>query len=181
MISIDNKVQLQPILPTDIARLQELMWDIYPPAYSHFWEDKGFFYIHNQYSEKQILKELSQKNTQYYFIVFNNEIVGNFRVVWNEKLAGLSQEKQLKLHRLYLHPKTQHKGVGKTILSWLEEQARFKDYQILWLDTMEKQEQAFQFYQKRGYKYHAHVFLPFNLMHDSFRKMNQVYKVLGSL
>ena len=102
-------------------------------------------------------------------------------MVWNEKLTGLSQEKQLKLHRLYLHPKTQNKGVGKTIISWLEAQARFKDYEILWLDAMEKQEQAFQFYKKRGYKYHAHVFLEFNLMHGSFRKMNQVYKVLGSL
>ena len=98
-----------------------------------------------------------------------------------KKLTGLSQEKQLKLHRLYLHPKTQNKGVGKTIISWLEAQARFKDYEILWLDAMEKQEQAFQFYKKRGYKYHAHVFLEFNLMHGSFRKMNQVYKVLGSL
>ncbi|MDG1245935.1 MAG: GNAT family N-acetyltransferase [Polaribacter sp.] len=181
MITIHKKIQLQPILPNDIAVLQELMWDIYPPAYSHFWKDDGVFYIHNQYSKENILIELSQENTQYYFVVFNNEIIGNFRVVWNEKLTGLSQEKQLKLHRLYLHPKTQNKGVGKIIISWLEAQASFKDYEILWLDAMEKQEQSFQFYKKRGYKYHAHVFLEFNLMHGSFRKMNQVYKVLGSL
>ena len=178
MITIHKKIQLQPILPTDITHLQELMWDIYPPAYSHFWEDDGAFYINNQYSKENILIELSQENAQYYFVVFNNEIIGNFRVVWNEKLNGLPQEKQVKLHRLYLHPKTQNKGVGKTIVSWLEAQAIFKNYEVIWLDAMDKQEQAFQFYKKRGYKYHAHIFLDFDLMHAPFRKMNQFYKVL---
>jgi GNAT superfamily N-acetyltransferase len=178
MITINKKIQLQPILPADIKRLQELMWDIYPPAYSHFWEDDGAFYINKQYSKENILIELSQENAQYYFVVFKNEIIGNFRIVWNEKLPGLSEEKQVKLHRLYVHPKTQNKGLGKRIMSWLEEQAIFKNYQIIWLDAMDTQEQAHQFYKKRGYKYHAHTFLDFDLMHVSFRKMNQVYKVL---
>ena len=178
MITIRKDLQLQPIQTTDTVVLQALMWDIYPAAYSHFWEDGGDFYINNQYSKENILKELSQENAAYYFVVFNNEIIGNFRVVWNEKLSGFSEERQVKLHRLYLLPKAQNKGLGKIIVSWLEEKARFKDYQILWLDAMDTQEQAFQFYKKRGYKYHAHTFLDFELMHVSFRKMNQFYKVL---
>ena len=178
MITINKNLQLQPILTTNTALLQSLMWDIYPAAYSQFWEDEGNFYIKKQYSEENILKELSQENTAYYFVVFNNEIIGNFRIVWNEKLSGISEEKHVKLHRLYLHPKTQNKGVGNTIVSWLEEKASFKKYQIIWLDSMDSQEQASQFYKKRGYKYHAHTFLDFDLMHVPFRKMNQVYKVL---
>ena len=178
MIIIHKNVQLQPILTKDVLVLQGLMRNIYPAAYSYFWEDDGAFYINNQYSELHILKELSQENAAYYFVLFNNEIIGNFRVVWGEKLSGLSQEKQVKLHRLYLHPNCQNKGVGKSIVSWLEEEASFKNYQIIWLDAMDKQEQAFQFYKKRGYKYHAHTFLDFNLMHVPFRKMNQFYKVL---
>ncbi len=55
MITIHKKIQLQPILPTDITHLQKLMWDIYPPAYSHFWEDDGAFYVNNQYSKENIL------------------------------------------------------------------------------------------------------------------------------
>jgi GNAT superfamily N-acetyltransferase len=179
MITIQKNLQLQPILTKDILVLQDLMQNIYPSAYKYFWEDDGVFYINSQYSEENILKELSQESAAYYFILFNNEIIGNFRVVWNEKLAGLSQEKQVKLHRFYLHPKTQNKGVGKTIISWLEKQAKFKDYQVIWLDAMDKQEQAFQFYKKRGYIHHSYVFLNFKLMHASFRKMHQIYKVLA--
>lgn len=89
---------------------------------------------------------------------------------------GLSEEKQVKLHRIYLHPKTQGNGLGKKLLSWLEKEAKQKGYKIIWLDAMDEQPQAFQFYKKRGYKYHSHTFLPFELLYDEVRKMSQIYK-----
>ena len=162
MIIINKNIQLQPILKKDIALLQNLMSVIYPAAYKHFWEDGGLFYINKQYSEENILKELSQEKCDYYFIVYKDEIVGNFRIIWNEKLTGFSIEKQVKLHRLYLHSNTQGKGLGKILLSWLENKAKEKEYDIIWLDAMNAQEQAFQFYKKRGYIYQSHTFLILN-------------------
>ncbi|WP_228455108.1 GNAT family N-acetyltransferase [Polaribacter haliotis] len=132
--------------------------------------------MNSQYSKENILKELSVDNADYYFILFKDEVVGNFRIVWDEKLANLSEEKQVKLHRIYLHPKTQGNGIGKELLSWLEEKAKEKGYKIIWLDAMNEQPQAFQFYEKLGYQYHSHTFLPFELLHDKVRKMSQVYK-----
>jgi GNAT superfamily N-acetyltransferase len=154
------------------------MKEVYTAAYSHFWTDKGAWYLNSQYSEDTVIKELSEENAVYYFIVFNKEVVGTFRFVWDEKLKGISEEKQVKLHRIYLHPKTQGKGVGKKLLSWLEKKAQKKGYQIIWLDAMDKQVDAFEFYKKRGYLYHTHLFLPFDLMHKEVRKMSQIYKKL---
>ena len=154
------------------------MKEIYPLAYSHFWNDDGNWYVNSQYSKENILKELSQENAEYYFILFKDEIIGNFRIIWDDKLSNLSEEKQLKLHRIYLHPKIQGKGIGKQLMIWLEEKAKQKDYKIIWLDAMDAQPQAFQFYKNFGYNYHSHVFLPFNLMHDEVRKMSQLYKII---
>ena len=154
------------------------MKEIYPLAYSHFWNDDGNWYVNSQYSKENILKELSQENAAYYFILFKDEIIGNFRIIWDDKLSNLSEEKQLKLHRIYLHPKIQGKGIGKQLMIWLEEKAKQKDYKIIWLDAMDAQSQAFQFYKNFGYNYHSHVFLPFNLMHDEVRKMSQLYKII---
>ena len=154
------------------------MKEIYPLAYSHFWNDDGNWYVNSQYSKENILKELSQENAEYYFILFKDEIIGNFRIIWDDKLSNLSEEKQVKLHRIYLHPKTQGKGIGKQLMIWLEEKSKQKDYKIIWLDAMDAQPQAFQFYKKLGYNYHSHVFLPFNLMHDEVRKMSQLYKII---
>lgn len=178
MIKISENIQLKEVLNSDAEFLFRLMKEIYTPAYQHFWTDKGAWYINSQYSKENILKELSDKKARYYFIIFNDEIIGNFRFIWDENLEGLLEEKQVKLHRIYLYPKTQGSGIGRLLIAWLEKKAKQKDYQIIWLDAMNEQQNAFQFYKKLGYIYYSHIFLPFDLMHESFRKMSQVYKQL---
>mgnify|MGYP001948894941 CR=1 FL=1 len=176
MIKVSENITLKPILNTDTALLFKLMKEVYVLAYSHFWTDNGDWYVNSQYSKEHILKELSQENANYYFVLFNDEIIGNFRIIWDENLTGLANKKQVKLHRVYLHQNTQGNGIGKKLLSWLEQKAKEKKYQIIWLDAMNAQPQAFQFYKKLGYNYHSHTFLPFDLLHDEVRKMSQVYK-----
>ena len=178
MIKLTEQVSLQNITTADSTKLYHLMEEVYPLAYSHFWKDKGDWYINAQYSNEHILKEISEENTEYYFILFKDEIVGNFRIIWDEKLEGLSEEKQVKLHRIYLHKKTQGNGIGKKLVSWLEQKAIKKGYNAIWLDAMDKQPQAFQFYKKLGFVYHSHTFLPYDLLYKEVRKMSQVYKVL---
>ena len=178
MIKISQNIHLKKILSSDTKILFKLMKEVYPLAYSHFWTDKGNWYIHIQYAKENILKELSKENADYYFVVFKSEIIGNLRIIWDEKLEGLSEEKQVKLHRIYLHQKTQGNGIGKKILAWLEERVIQKGYKTIWLDAMDEQPQAFQFYKKLGYKYHSHTFLEYDLLFDKVRKMSQVYKIL---
>jgi len=100
------------------------------------------------------------------------------RIIWNKNLDGLLEHNQVKLHRVYLHQKTQGKGIGKKLLFWLEEIAKQKGYQVIWLDAMDEQPQAFQFYKNLGFKYHSHTYLPYELLHIELRKMSQVYKKL---
>ena len=178
MIKVNQNISLQAITIKDCETLYSLMKEIYPPAYAHFWKDDGSWYVNSQYSESNILKELSEEKTEYYFIFYQDEIIGNFRIVWDAKLDGLPHEKQVKLHRIYLHPKIQGNGIGKELLAWLEEKAKKNNYSTIWLDAMNEQPQAFEFYKKRGYKYLSHCFLDFELLHDRVRKMSQVYKTI---
>jgi len=178
MIKITEDLQLRTVFSSDTEVLSKLMTDIYYATYSQFWTDNGDWYVNTQYSKESLLKELLDKNSENYFILFKDEIIGNFRVVWGEKLVGLSEEKQVKLHRIYLHQKTQGNGIGKKLLSWLDEKAIKKGYKIIWLDAMNGQQQAFQFYTKLGYSYHSHVFLTFNFLRESVREMSQLYKRL---
>jgi GNAT superfamily N-acetyltransferase len=178
MIKVTEDLQLRTVLSSDTATLFKVMKQIYASAYSHFWTDKGDWYVNTQYSKEPILKELSEENSENYFILFKGEIIGNFRIIWDEKLAGLSEEKQVKLHRIYVYQKTQGNGIGKKLLSWLDEKAIKKEYKIIWVDAMNEQPQAFQFYKKLGYTYHSHVFLTFDFLYEAVRKMSQLYKRL---
>jgi GNAT superfamily N-acetyltransferase len=178
MIDITENLQLKSVLSSGAKTLFTLMKEIYPLAYSHFWTDQGDWYVNTQYCEKNILKELLEENSEDYFILFKNEVIGNFRFIWDEKLTGLSKENQLKLHRIYLHPKFQGNGIGKTLLAWLDAKAIQKGSKIIWLDAIDAQSKTFQFYKKLGYNYHSHVFLTFDFLHAAARKMSQVYKIL---
>ena len=178
MIDITENLQLKSVLSSDAKTLFTLMKEIYPLAYSHFWTDQGDWYVNTQYCEKNILKELLEENSEDYFVLFKNEIIGNFRFIWDEKLTGLSKENQLKLHRIYLHPKAQGNGIGKTLLAWLDGKALRKGCEIIWRDAMDAQFKVFQFYKKLGYSYHSHVFLTFDFLHVAVRKMSQIYKKL---
>tara|TARA_B110001450_G_scaffold55210_1_gene51748 strand:+ start:322 stop:864 length:543 start_codon:yes stop_codon:yes gene_type:complete len=180
MIQISKDIQLKKINNSDSESLFILMKEIYSYTYSHFWKDKGDWYINSQYSKENLLKDLSQKKSDYYFIIYKTEIVGNFRIIWDEKLKGWPKEKQVKLHRVYLNQKTHGIGIGKKLISWLEEKAFKKGYQMIWLDAMDAQSQAFKFYKKLGYKYFSHEFLTYNLLYNEVRKMNQFYKVLNN-
>jgi len=44
---------------------------------------------------------------------------------------------------------------------------------------MVEQEDSFKFYKKRGFIYHSHIHLDFELMYDDFKKMSQIYKLLS--
>ena len=178
MINISENIQLKEVLNTDSESLFMLMKEVYPSAYSHFWEDAGDWYVNTQYSNENILKELLEEKAQYYFVLFKNEIIGNFRIIWDKKLAGFDIKKNVKLHRIYLHSKAHGNGIGKKLLNWLENEAIKKQYELIWLDAMNEQSQAFKFYKKLGYQYHSHCFLDFELMHDKVRKMSQLYKEL---
>lgn len=178
MIQIAENLVLKEIKASDCELLYDVMKEIYPLAYHHFWKDKGNWYVNFQYAKHNILQELKQEDSNYYFVIYKDEIIGNFRIIWDEKLQGLHFSKQVKLHCIYLHQKTHGLGIGKQLLSWLEQKAFENNYDVVWLDAMDEQPQAFQFYKKRGYKYHSHSFLPFELLYDNVRKMSQVYKVI---
>lgn len=175
MIQINKSLYLQPILNNNATQLFELMNIIYTDAYRHFWKDDGEWYLNAQYSKENIERELNETKAAYYFVVFEDEIIGNFRIVWDDKLVGLSLDRQVKLHRLYLHSKTQGKGIGKQLFAWLKDQATQKNYEVIWVDAMNEKQQAFEFYKKLGFKYHSHTFLNFDLMLDEVREMSQLY------
>ena len=61
-------------------------------------------------------------------------------------------------------------------MNWLENTAKERRYDLIWLDAMNAQPKPFQFYRNLGYQYHSHCLLDFKELYDGFRKMSQLYK-----
>lgn len=185
MIAISDQLQLIPITIDDQEVLYTLMKRIYPPAYSHFWEDKGQWYLDTLYTKTNLKKELLEKGSYYYFIGFRESVlskttthIGILKVIENHTYPELPEYRGFKVHRIYLDQTIQGKGIGKQIIQYTEKRALQTNHQIIWLDAMDKHPQAMHFYQRLGFEKGGLQLLDFELLHAPYRPMWYLYKKL---
>jgi ribosomal protein S18 acetylase RimI-like enzyme len=177
-IKVSNHVDLRAITLNDATLLLALMHRIYPPPYKHLWEDGGIWYVTNTFNAQTLKEELSAKNAGFYFVEYETEIVGILRIIHQSTLSDLDDKKATKLHRIYLDSKAQGKGIAKALLDWTIQRAIENKSEILWLESMDTQEQALRFYKKMGFQITGDFRLPFKLMHAHLRGMHRMYKTL---
>lgn len=171
---------MKAITIDDQPTLLGLMKKIYPPAYAHFWKDDCSWYLNNTYSKANLTLELKDKNSAYYFVYYNEMIAGIFRLISNCSYPPLSDEQAFKVHRIYLDPTIQGKGIGKQLMNYAQQIAVTTHHTIIWLDAMDTHTQAQSFYKNLGYLRAALQRLDFPFLHDKHRPMWFMHKMLSS-
>lgn len=178
-MKISETIHLKNILKNDLTDLRTLMERIYHPVYINYWKDNGDWYVEDLYNEDNVLQELREDNSDYFFIVFKNRIIGILRIVWNIDTHYNPNKNYVKLHRLYLDQEIQNKGIGRAVMNWLINEATQKGYTKLWLEVMEKQDQAVQFYKRLDFTKVDRVTVDFPLLYDGYRGMYKMVKELN--
>jgi GNAT superfamily N-acetyltransferase len=178
MISITNQISLKEITQQDSTSLFQLMKVVYTKAYSYLWEEQGEWYLNLNWTPSQISKELSDPNASYYFVLVENEAKGILRFVRDAEFKDKKDLKSLKLHRLYLDDSIHGIGVGKHIMTWVEQYAKVNKFHGVWLEAMDTKVQALEFYKRCGYKITSNFRLDFKRMHPKYRGMHNMYKTL---
>ena len=170
-ISISEELHLQKIKLQDYSVLYGVMKKIYPPAYIDYWKDDGVWYVNDLYNKENFKKELTEEKADYFFVVLEDHIIGIIRIVYGINTDYKTDDNYVKLHRLYLDQTIQNKGLGYKIMIWLIESSEEKGYKNLWLEVMEKQQQALYFYEKLGFYEVDKVLIDFPLVFDEYRGM----------
>ncbi|WP_054850734.1 GNAT family N-acetyltransferase [Olleya sp. ITB9] len=166
-------LNLQPVTLAKHANLYALMLRIYPPAYQQLWVNQDCnWYINSQYNKDNLKEELQLAHSNYYFIQFNNSTIGILRLVHQPI------KKTTKLHRLYLDQDYQGQGLGKKVMTLAITIAKQKLSKTIWLEAMDTQTQALQFYKKMGFIITEAYALDFDLIHPNLRGMYKMTKQL---
>jgi len=170
-INISDEVKLLPIAIDEQERLRRMMHLIYKPVYKHLWHDDGSGYVESQYNKDQLISELSLSNARYYFVEYKLEIMGMLRFLYNCPFDGSEHQNITKLHRIYLDPATHGSGVGSQLVDYVINEARKNDQKSVWLECMDTQQPALNFYDKKGFS----IVRPFKLdsptMKEEYRGM----------
>jgi GNAT superfamily N-acetyltransferase len=158
-----------------------LMRRIYLPVYKHLWSDGGRWYLNTFYTKEHLEKELKEPHSRYYFVDFKNKIIGILRILLKKPLLNLASPNPVKLHRIYLDPMVHGKGLGKLLMSWVENHYCRPGPALLWLEVMDSQEPAIRFYENLGFQ-NAHAFrLPYKAMYKQLRGMYSMVKEIKNV
>jgi len=76
----------------------------------------------------------------------------------------IESEKTGRLHWVYVLPEYQRRGIGTALITHLEKKAREIGLEKMRLRTIEKAEQAVNFYKKLGYHLAYKIEVPFGFM-----------------
>lgn len=148
---------------------------IYPPAYAHFWDDGGAWYINHLYNPTNFARELVEPLAHYYLVQWRDADCGILRVIGPAPVEGRSE---VKLNRIYLGEEVQGQGIGRALVEWVEATFCTASETVLWLEAMEQQPQARRFYEKLGFSSTRHFAYPYEGLLPEMRGAFRMEKIV---
>jgi diamine N-acetyltransferase len=127
---------------SDIPLIHKLAHSIWPSAYGSILSAEQLSYMLELIYSEQALQQ--QFAVQTFVIIYDNAEPLGFAAY--EKF-----EQKLKLHKIYVLPKTQGTGVGKQLLQYVLQQALDRHCQTLYLNVNKYNKNAIAFYTKQGF------------------------------
>ncbi len=126
--------------------IQQLAHDIWPETYGGIISEGQIAYMLDMmYSIPALERQLESNKI---FILFQEE--GNNLGFASYELNAEGSPKA-KIHKLYVLPQTQGKGIGKQLLGYMAEKARENQNTALYL-TVNKNNKARDFYERMGFE-----------------------------
>ncbi|MDF2606746.1 MAG: protease synthase and sporulation negative regulatory protein 1 [Bacillales bacterium] len=136
----------------DIVLLQEISYETFNVTF----KDQNSLenmkaYLERAFNYNQLEKELSNNNTQFFFIYLNHEIAGYLKINTSDAQSEEMGDESIEIERIYVKSKFQKHGLGKILFNKAIETAIKLNKKMIWLGVWEKNENAIAFYKKMGF------------------------------
>ena len=108
-------------------------------------------YIELAFGTTTLASELRNPHSSFYFVYWDKNLVGYFKLNMNDAQSDLKQKDSLELERIYILNNFQGKGLGEMILDKVKKLAAQTTKTFLWLGVWEQNVGAIKFYEKNGF------------------------------
>ena len=109
-------------------------------------------YLDEAFHENEILKQLKNRNSEFYFVSFGKNNIGYFKLNSEDSQTEAMGNNAIELERIYVIREFQGRGFGKEILEKVIEMGKNKMKHFLWLGVWQKNLKAIEFYKTHGFK-----------------------------
>jgi ribosomal protein S18 acetylase RimI-like enzyme len=118
-------------------------------------------YVSKAFSVNQVKAEMDEVGSVFFIAYVNGSVAGYARLrLSTEKINELEGTKPVELQRIYVLPAYLSKKVGIALMQQMLDHCRDNGFDTLWLGVWEKNDRAFSFYEKLGFKkFGSHIFM----------------------
>lgn len=146
---------LRKATPADLPTIRVIAQQTWPVTFGSILSlDQINYMLEWMYSIQSLEKQVNESGHTFLLASLGDQAAG-----YASYQLDYEREKQTKLHKLYVLPETQGKGVGKRLLDEIKEIARQAGQQQLLLNV-NRDNKAVQFYGKLGFTVIEEVDIP---------------------
>jgi diamine N-acetyltransferase len=160
----------------DIPLLLDIATKSYLETYQYLWDDNGAAYLLKFYSKEVLEHDISTAAATYFLVYGDDNAVGYFKIKDNAP-APYEKKDGLEIEKLYFLKEHTGKGIGKKVMSFIENLAKEQNKSIVWLNVMESSS-ALSFYEFHGFKQVHRSYLNHPHMKDNYRVLLTYIKSL---
>lgn len=116
-------------------------------------------YLEKAFNEEKLASELQEKDSEFYFVEYHNEVLAYLKVNINQSQTEKVLEEALEIERIYVNKEFQGKKIGQLLLSKAIALAKKKHLNQVWLGVWEHNPKAIKFYKRNGFQeFDKHTF-----------------------
>jgi ribosomal protein S18 acetylase RimI-like enzyme len=136
-----------PATATDYQTIQDIAHRTWPVAYGEILLKVQLDYMLDAFYNEEALKDSVANKGHHFILAKEGEEILGFASYEHQ----YEQKNQTKIHKIYILPQTQGKGIGKSLIDYVEKKAKEDDSELLSLNV-NRFNKALYFYQKMGFK-----------------------------
>lgn len=151
---------IQKVTLNNIKQLQEIgRKTFYETFAGSNTEDDMQKYLDDSFSELKLTAELTDPNSEFYFAILDDKVIGYLKVNFGQSQTELKDDKALEIERIYVLKEFHGKKVGQILYDKAIEIAKNKNADYVWLGVWEENPRAINFYKKNGFvDFDKHIF-----------------------
>ena len=157
---IMERIDLIKVTEQEISLLQHISKQTFLETFSDSNSEENMKkYLEEGFSVEKLTAELNNPDSEFYFALFNKEVIGYLKVNFGISQTELKDDKALEIERIYVLHEFHGKKVGQILFEKALNLAKDKNCDYVWLGVWEENQRAISFYKKNGFiEFDKHIF-----------------------
>lgn len=145
--------EIRKVSSTEVQLLKDIGIKTFVDTFEGSYSEEDFqAYFNSAFTTDKLAKELEENNSETYFYVVDDNVVGYFKLNINDAQTEPMGKQYLELQRIYFLKEAQGGGKGAHVINYALERANALNKSYIWLGVWKYNEQALNFYKKHGFK-----------------------------